>query len=51
VEQDYDELMKKKRGDLNNVRNVIDILEEWLDIHPFPKQKHTAKYIKDQLKV
>ena len=46
----YDELMKK-RSDLNNVRNVIEILEEWFDVHPFPKWKHTAKHVNDQLKV
>ena len=34
-------------------KNVTDVfkevwtLEDWLDIHPFPRFKHGAKYIKD----
>jgi len=40
-----------KRGEVNNIRKVVEILEEWLNVHPFPKYKHTAKYVNDQLKI
>ena len=32
---------------INEVQREVNILEEWLNVHPFPKFKHCAKYIYD----
>ena len=39
---------KEYEGSITQARSVITVLEDWLDIHPFPKNKDTAKFIKNE---
>jgi len=34
-------------GNVKTAMQRVKILEDFLDIHPFPKHKHTAKVIKN----
>jgi len=38
---------KESSISLHQVRREVYELENWLGVHPFPKQKHGAKYIND----
>jgi len=42
--------MKKKDAILEAVKSRVYEIEEALDIHPFPKWKHTVKFIKNDSK-
>ena len=35
---------EKNHKSISSVRNEIRILEDWLDIHPFPKYIHKAHF-------
>ena len=36
-------------GHLRTVQREVYTLEDWLNVHPFPKHKHGYKYIRDLL--
>jgi len=36
-------------GRIQRAAKIINILEDYFDIHPFPKQKHSAKFIQDAI--
>ncbi len=40
---------EKTSYNIHAVQAEVYILENWLDVHPFPKYKHGAKYIKELL--
>ena len=46
IEKVTDNRFEENSTHINSVRKEVRILEDWLDIHPFPPYKHGSVFIK-----